>query len=358
MRDRKKILLAVGGTGGHIYPAQALARDLQKADEELEILFSGGRLASNPYFHHNAFPYREVQSCSPFREGPLKTALTLSKGVKESLSLCREFSPQLIVGFGSFHSFPLLVAARLKKIPYLLVESNALPGKVNRLFSPKALLSAVQFEEAGDTLRGKIVSAKIPFWAEGEKVSPSREEARRSFGLDPELLTLLVFGGSQGASSINEGMAALELGTSHQVLHFCGEEKEVGSLEESYRERGIRAHVRAFEKEMERAWAAADFAICRSGAGTINEMIAYGVPGVLIPWPHAADDHQHRNAEVISQTGGALLLAEKEMVSLSEKVGAGIQRIEEMRDALHLIKKQEKEELSKLVLRHIHEVVE
>jgi len=310
----KKILFAVGGTGGHLLPAQALARELT---EEYEVLFGGGKLSSNRYFHRDLFSYRDVASSTPLRGSPVRAAFELGRGVKQSLSLFKDYKPDLVVGFGSFHSFPILAAAKLKKVPYLLVEQNALPGRVNRLFASGALFSAIQFEEAKRFLKGKAQQATIPSWS---KEATEKGEARLYFDLDPDLFTLLAFGGSQGASAINVAVSRLSLQHPFQVLHFCGDESEVMGLKKVYRERGILACVKPFEKKMENAWSAADLAICRSGAATLAEMISYGVPAVLIPWPEATDDHQTKNAEALNGLGGAYLVAQSELDRLEETV--------------------------------------
>ncbi len=139
--SERYILFALGGTGGHLFPALSLARALKEKGRE-KLLFAGSGLASNSFFENEAFAYRELSAATPFSKRPLAAArslVTLSKGVREALALIRDIQPGLVIGFGSFHAFPLMMAARLKKIPYLLFEPNAFLGKVNRLFAKKAL---------------------------------------------------------------------------------------------------------------------------------------------------------------------------------------------------------------------------
>lgn len=344
---RKRILFAVGGTGGHLFPAQALARDLK---DSYEILFGGGRLSTNPFFEREIFSHREVRGSSPFRNNPLKAALELSKGVGQSLALLEEFNPHLLIGFGSFYSFPLLTAARIKKIPYLLVESNVLPGKVNRLFSSKAIFSAIQFEEASAHLKGKPILAKMPLWSKS-KEEKSKEAARAYFDLDPGLFTLLVLGGSQGALAINEAVAHLDFPFPCQVIHLCGKE---GDLEKRYREKGIKAVVKPFEKKMHLAWEAADLAICRSGAGTLTEILAFEVPAILIPWPGASENHQLKNACSFARSGGARVLKEEDIGHLRGEIEDILGNLGEMKEKLAGINRSSSiEELSVIVRKQL-----
>lgn len=347
---KKKILFAVGGTGGHLFAAQALARELQEAGT-CQVLFGGGNLSTNRYFHKDLFPYHDITSSTPFRHNWLSSIWQLGKGVRQSLSLVKEFVPDLIVGFGSFHSFPLLAAAQLKHIPYVLVEQNAMPGRVNRLFASRALFSAVQFQAAERFLKGKTVPAKIPLWA---KKRIPRAEARRFFHLDPNLFTLLVFGGSQGAKPINIAASRLSLNIPFQVIHLCGDAAEEMKLKNHYRERGVLACVKPFEEKMENAWSAADVAICRSGAATLAELLFFGVPAVLVPWPGATDDHQTTNAKGLSSLGGALLLEEKDIVLLSETVAGLMAKKPEMERILNDLQRSDVTmSLRELILKHL-----
>ena len=342
----KKILFAVGGTGGHLFPAQALARQLKEYHHE--ILFAGGRLGSNPFFNKLQFPFQEITSASPFRSNPFRASVQLLFGMRQSLHLLKEFSPDCIVGFGSFYSFPILAAARMRKIPYILVESNAHPGKVNRLFSAGAKLSSVQFEEASSGLKGQVLLAKMPFWSE---VTPSayldKEEAKKYFQLDPFRFTLLIFGGSQGAAVLNKAGALLEKDL--QVLHFCGKSHDPSELDAQYKKQGILASVKTFEEKMHVAWRAADLALCRSGAGTLNELIEFSVPAVLVPWPGSSENHQHKNAKALESRGGALLLEQSAIDTLPKVLESAREKLSTMRSCLEKVKQSRAIELHELI---------
>jgi len=311
---RKKIIIATGGTGGHVFPAQGLAKEL--AEKGFEILFAGGGLNHNRYFKREVFPYREVASSTLFRGNIFKSIWAIVKGVRESFKVLREFSPDVVVGFGSFYAFPVLLAAKLKKIPIVLFEPNAIPGKVNRFFSKWAVASAVQFSEAGKMMQGNCVEVKMPT---GERKRTSPSEARDYFYLAPDRFTFLVFGGSQGAQSINhffsEAIGLLEEERHQfQVIHVAGKAESAEIIRRKYEVFGIRSCVKAFEERMDLAWSAADLVVCRSGAATIAEQIAFEVPGILIPFPQATDDHQTKNALFVeAQVGGAVMCSEKEL---------------------------------------------
>lgn len=350
-----KVLFAVGGTGGHLFPAQALARDLRQSDPPVEVLFAGGRLATNPYFDQSLFPYREVASRSPSRGSLMLSLVQLTRGVRQSLLLIKEFKPSLVIGFGSFYSFPLLVAARLKKIPYLLVESNAIPGKVNRLFSASAKSSLLQFDACKQHLKGKCELADLPIWAsDPNEKTPTKEEALAYYGLEKGHFTLLVFGGSQGAMAINDAVSRLEVDFPIQVIHFSGGEED---LAKRYHERGIKAVVKQFEDKMEYAWKAADLAICRSGASTLREVMAYRVPAILVPWPGATDQHQLKNAKLFANEGASQLVLEKELKALSDAVHEAKQILSTMQGALKRMEQNYAGKgLAKLVHSHLEEI--
>jgi len=339
-----KIVFAVGGTGGHLFPAQALAKDLY--EEGHEILFAGGKLGMNPFFKKEQFPFQEIKGASPFRANPLKACLQLILGTFASVKLLKDFSPDYVIGFGSFYSFPILAAAFLKKIPYILVESNAHPGKVNRLFSKRAQFSALQYKEAAPHLKGKTHLTKIPLLTNSCPLDPS--EAKKYYGLDSSLFTLLIFGGSQGASSLNR--AAEQLSTQVQVLHFCGKGGKVEELKAQYKSKGVRASVKPFEERMDIAFQAADLALCRSGGGTVSELIEFTTPSILVPWPGATENHQHKNAQVLENRGGAIILEQQAIDSLPQAIEKAKDKLEQMRACLQKEKAKLPQPLKNLIM--------
>lgn len=337
----KRIIFAVGGTGGHLFPAQALARELQ---EEREIVFAGHGLLDNRYFNRTLFSYREIPSSTP-RKG-LRFLWDVGRGIVKSLQLFKELTPDLVIGFGSFHSFPLLVAARLQRVPYVLFESNAVAGRVNQLFAKQAMGIAIQFEEVNASLKKRGVAVDVPIWCKESHIT--REEARLHYGLDPSRRTLLIFGGSQGADAINR--AAKEMHSSFQIIHFTG--SSVEELRFFYEKRGVVAHVAAFEPQMQRAYLAADLAICRAGGVTLAELLAFELPALLIPWPGAADNHQEKNARLFAeQIRGGGWLAQRELSP--KKLSAWVEEVDliQMKENLAAYKKlAAKQPLAKWIL--------
>lgn len=296
-KKKMRVLIAAGGSGGHLFPAQQLRLALQS---DCEIFFAGHKLEGSPFFDREKIAYREIAS-APLKKGFIQAAW---KGFWQSLSLIRSFRPDVVVGFGSYHTFPLLLASVITRKKMVLFEANSELGKVNRFFSPFVKEIAFQF----DAFQKKGVLVPLLPWVLSSPRKVSSIEGRAYFGLHPEKNTLLVFGGSQGSSFFNRAMpsAVDQLGENYQVIHLTGK----GGSDVRYKTRAV---VKEFEEKMDMAYAAADIVICRSGAGTISELIQNQKPALLIPFPHAAEDHQRKNGEfLIEKTGGARLLLERE----------------------------------------------
>ncbi|MBS0634857.1 MAG: UDP-N-acetylglucosamine--N-acetylmuramyl-(pentapeptide) pyrophosphoryl-undecaprenol N-acetylglucosamine transferase [Verrucomicrobia bacterium] len=303
---RKRIVISAGGTGGHLFPAQNLAKELSDA----EIVFMAKGLATNSRFNksHN---YTDISS------GPiaLKSIYYICKGVIESTKALRAFKPDLVIGFGSYHSFPVLVAAKLLGIPIVLHEANSVPGKVNRLFSPFARVTGIFFPDSAKHLRGNIQRTDIPLKAEFQHENrPTKEDARRHYGLDEHVTTILVFGGSLGAKKLNELASASisKLSRPIQVIHFTGGPTE--AIKAQYNDANISSFVAEFEPNMQYAWAASDVVLSRSGASTVAEAITFAVPALFVPYPFATDAHQDKNADYVTrEIGGAVWHKEKDL---------------------------------------------
>lgn len=325
-------MIAAGGTGGHVFPAQAFAEEFKDRHPDAELLFAGAGLSTNPYFLKEKFSFVTILSATPAKSHPmafLKALGMLFKGWCQSIRLLWSFRPQLIVGFGSFHSFPLLAAAVVLRMPFILYESNCLPGRVNRLLSRFACFSAIQFSQASQHLKGKVLEAKMPIWKSSSKKTISREEAVAYYGLQQSIPTILIFGGSQGADAVNKTVAgafallAKRLLHPFQIIHLAGTQERADALITEYRSLGIVYCVKAFEEQMQQAWTAADMVICRAGAATLAEQIAYEVPGILIPFPYASEDHQRENAFFLEKhIGGGYCVLEKNLnpVILADRI--------------------------------------
>ena len=322
-----KIVIAGGGTGGHLFPALAVAEILQERGDEVVILISEKEIDALATKDRTEFRYEKLPGIgmpkifSPAIPGFLKR-------FNQGLSLCRalykKFQPEAVLGMGGFTSTAPILAGRLRKIPAFLHESNAIPGKANRLNARMVKTVFLGFGECaphfpnskcevtGTPIR-KALSQRVP-----------REVALEAFGLQEGRKTLLVMGGSQGAHGINEALIkALPLikELPLQVIHLAGLQDEQPVLA-NYRREGIPAYVSGFCHQMENAYSAADFAIARSGAASVSELSHFGIPSLLIPFPQAADDHQALNAKIFEKAGAASVLSQEETTAetLAEKV--------------------------------------
>lgn len=306
-----KILMAAGGSGGHIYPAMGLAADLLKHDPTVQVMFAAGGLAESPFFDREAFAWTSISAAPLPKKNPLKllkSCSTIAKGVWQSGRILSDFKPDLVIGFGSYHIFPVLLAAKLQRYPIALHEQNSKPGKVINLFSRQALMTGVYFPSAAKAVKGKSSLLMMPLRPGFSRNASTREEACKYFQLDPTVMTLLVFGGSQGAQFINRKIAQIvaeisKLGARFQVIHFTGNTADAEHVSSAYAAHRQKAVVKTLESRMDLAWRAADLAIVRAGAGTIAEQMEFEVPAIFIPYPHG-DGHQESNADFVVENAG------------------------------------------------------
>ncbi len=315
----KRVVISAGGTGGHLFPAQALASQLKEKIGSVDVLFMAKGLETNSRFKKGEYLFSDIPSGPISPKKLIFSLFSITYGIVKSFCLLRKFKPKVVIGFGSYHSFPVLVAAKLLGIDLILHEANSIPGKVNKLFSPYAAWTGIFFPDAAKYLSGKLRQTDIPLRTQfytNNRVT--REEAIRHYALEPDVCTVLVFGGSLGAKRLNElAFEALSMVQKKvQVLHFTGSKDTAQSLQDAYAKAHIKAHVAPFESSMHYAWAAADLAITRSGASTVAEAITYTVPTIFVPYPHSADGHQDKNAEYVATgIGGALTFQEKDLTS-------------------------------------------
>lgn len=328
-----KVLIAAGGSGGHLLPAQQLARELKK---NAEILFAGYRIDASPYFDQSGFAYQAISS-APIRfsvKGLYTFFIQAGKGIFQSIQLIRRYQPDVVVGFGSFHSFPTLFAAYILRRKIILFEANCLLGKVNRFFAHDAKFVATQFSLQKERSNQRLVPL-LP-WSEQKKL-PDKKLAIQELGLADDRPIFLIFGGSQGAAFLNRTIPSM-LPKNAQAIHLAGNREAALDVAERYKKEKIPAIVKSFESDMPKVYAAADFVICRSGAGTIAEMIRYQLPSLLIPFPAASDDHQTINAEFLAKKiYGATMLSERDAdaKAISEKLAELMQDAAEYKKALN-----------------------
>lgn len=314
----KKVLIVTGGTGGHIYPALGLAEELASLMDNCSIHLAGDDLQKSPFL--NTVPY--ALHSIPAARFHVKNVFHISKGIGMSLKLLSDLKPDTVVGFGSFHTFPLLVAACIKKIPFVLHEGNAIPGKVNKLMSRFSSFTAVQFPDAMPYLKGEKKEALLPLRKNLQTLAISPEAARESLRLDPSRFTILIFGGSLGATFLNRLMEeSLPLMNGRfyplQFIHITGNQPEqCQNMLRAYQKSGWPHFVASYHHDMGTLWKAADLCISRSGASTLREMIAFEVPSILIPYPFATENHQVKNAAFLSKrVGGAFMALQHEFTS-------------------------------------------
>lgn len=314
--------LAGGGTGGHLFPALAIGRALAGGRARARLLFvgsAGGPERGAVEGEGWAFAGLTVRGVTGV--GPTRAARALAKiprAVWQSRRALREFGAEVVVGTGAYVSAPVVLAARSLGVAALLHEQNAVPGRANRLLARWARPAAVavgmpvaagffpgsRVEVTGNPVRPEVMA--------GERAS-----ARAGLGIAPDAVVPLVFGGSQGAHRINQAMleALRDLEAERHrlhVIHATGA-REVEGVREGYGGLGFRATVAPFIRDMGAAYAAADFAICRAGAITLAELAAVGMPGLLVPYPFAADDHQRLNADAFVRAGAARMVLDREL---------------------------------------------
>jgi UDP-N-acetylglucosamine--N-acetylmuramyl-(pentapeptide) pyrophosphoryl-undecaprenol N-acetylglucosamine transferase len=310
-------VIAAGGTGGHLFPGLAVGEVLIArghrvmliiSEKEIDSLATQGRTD----FRIERVPGVGLQSKSPV--ALLKFVLKFRAGLRHVKALYRDFAPQAVLGMGGFTSTGPLLAGRARKIPTFVHESNAIPGKSNRLNARIVTRVLLGFEECAKFFpAGKCTVTGTPIRTSLTN-RLDKMQALAAFGLAPGRPTLLVMGGSQGAHGLNQAMldSLFHVGTTpFQVIHLAGKQDEE-LVRHTYKREHINAFVAAFHHRMEEAYSAADFAISRSGAASLTELSHFALPSILIPYPFAAEDHQTFNANIFERAGAATLLKERE----------------------------------------------
>jgi len=309
-------VVACGGTGGHLFPGLAVAEVLRKRGHDVMLFISEKEIdtlaLSSSDFRLERLP--TIGLPSPFSP----TIVRFMQRFNESLSQCRRiyrnYKPHVVLGMGGFTSTAPVLAGRMRGIPTFIHESNAIPGKANRLTARMVRAVLLGFKECAQffpKVRTEVTGT--PIRTELQRIERGR--ARAKLGLREDLRTLLVMGGSQGASGINQAiikaLPSLQ-GQPLQVIHLSGARDE-RLVADNYQRENIPAYVAAFHHAMEEVYSAADFAIARSGAASLSELAAFSLPSVLIPFPYGADDHQTRNAEIFTRADAAIMLREAEI---------------------------------------------
>lgn len=304
-----RIAISCSGSGGHIFPALSLAERLKKERQDLEVIFflPKNRLTSS-IFESQVF---EVEFSSVKRSIPY-----LVKSFFKSLHLLRSFKPQVVIGFGGYETFSLLLEAKILGISTLIHEQNVISGKCNRILSYFVDRICISFPETRDYFskinQRKIIFTGIPLRRDIGRVS--KEESLEFFNLDSDKFTLLVTGGSQGSSRINSvflEILKLMQKDNIQVIHITGF-KDYKYVKDFYQKIEIKSCVFDFLDKMNYAYGAADLIVCRAGAVTLAEITFCGLASVLIPYPYAYS-HQVANALSLASKGAAVLIEDKRL---------------------------------------------
>lgn len=312
------IVIAAGGTGGHLYPAIALAREFLRRDPSAKILFVGTtRGIESKVLAHEGFELALIMAKPVMGKGlmdAVQGVLSVPLGLWQSLEILRRCRADLVIGVGGYTSPTVLAAAALKRIPRVILEPNAYPGMANKVVAPFAQRIFLAFESAATSFdRRKIRVVGSPI--RQEFLAPvAQHEGPSPLGTGP---CLLIFGGSQGAKAINsaviDGLAVLtERIPGLAIVHQTGE-ADHRRVSEAYQKLRVNADVVPFLYDMPTVLRNADLVVARAGAMTIAELTACGKPAILIPLPTAIYDHQMKNARAMEAAGGATVLPQPEL---------------------------------------------
>jgi UDP-N-acetylglucosamine--N-acetylmuramyl-(pentapeptide) pyrophosphoryl-undecaprenol N-acetylglucosamine transferase len=308
-----RVVIAGGGTGGHLYPGIAVARELLARRPDAVITFAGtSRGIESRVVPREGFALDVLRSVGLKGTSPaalVRGLAILPRSLLDAWGIISRRSPSLVIGVGGYSSGPVVLAAALRGVPTLLLEQNAVPGLTNRLLSRIVSAAAVTFESTASFFgrRGFVA---------GNPVRPEFFATESEPGPQGGLPRVLIFGGSQGAHAINVAMVEasprLAAAGGMDITHQTGE-RDLELVRSAYGAAGLTARVEPFLFAMDREMKRADVIVCRAGATTIAELTAAGRAAILIPLPTAADDHQRRNAEILTKDGAAEMIEQKDL---------------------------------------------
>ncbi len=312
------IAIAGGGTGGHLFPALAVGEVLLDRGHQVLIFISEKEVDALATRGRTEFRFEKLPSVGmPKLLSP--AIFRFFRQFNASLAPCRrvfgEFQPDAVLGMGGFTSTPPILAGKMRGVPTFVHESNAIPGKANRLNARLVDRVLLGFEECARYFpAGKCTATGTPVRRSLLERLP-RKAALATFGLEEGRTTIAVMGGSQGAHGVNEAVRrslGRFGGVGVQFIHLSGPQDE-DALRAAYTAAGVPAYVAPFCHQMEAVYSAADLAVARSGAASLSEIAHYGIPSLLIPYPFAAENHQQFNAEIFARAGAATVLKEAEI---------------------------------------------
>ena len=355
-----KIIVTAGGTAGHLLPAQKLADQFIK--DKNRVIFVGKGLKNNYNFKKDKYIYKNISSGAFNKKKFFFSIFSIFKGFLQSIFILYKIKPDVVVGFGSFHTFPILMASVLLKKPIVLFEANIFLGKVNRFFAKHAHAIALQFKNDKIKKYKNIEMVNIWPWEE-KKIYEDKEVYKKKIGLK-KMFTIFIFGGSLGADFFNKKIIDIvallkKKKMFFQIIHLTGKGKIV---KKKYEDLNIFHLTKDYEENIEKFFLASDLCICRAGAGTICELIHYEIPSILIPYPYASENHQKMNADFFCKEikGGYVFSQEKiDVLNFSEKIYELMMqedKMEKIKKNLRTFKKKQMRENRKHLLDIVYKV--
>jgi UDP-N-acetylglucosamine--N-acetylmuramyl-(pentapeptide) pyrophosphoryl-undecaprenol N-acetylglucosamine transferase len=319
------VLIAAGGTGGHIFPGLALADAILAREPSAHVAFVGTpRGLESSLIPKAGYQLHLVDMVPVANASKLRVPFALTRSVMQARRLLKVNAADVAVGMGGYASAPLVLAARLKSVPSLIHESGAILGRANALAAHFTRHVALAFEDTAGKLPSKVRPRVVgmplgPQFSSFDRAG-LRKEARIAFGIPEDKSALFVMGGSLGAAHLNElavDLAGRWKERDDVAIVIKAGQDHAAKVDEALVANGGDAVARciSFFERMDQAYAAADLGLCRAGAGTVAEVAVTGLPSILVPYPHAIDDHQTLNAGALVRAGGAVLIPDGELDS-------------------------------------------
>lgn len=354
----RRVIISGGGTGGHIYPAITIVKAMAQL-EPAEFLYVGTKDGlESTLIPKEGIPFATLDICGLDRQLTLRNFITLGKTVTSMIKakiILHRFKPDVVIGTGGYVCGPMLMAASISGIPTLIQEQNVIPGITNTILSRFVTVVALGYEEATSRFgkKAKLVTTGNPVRA--DVLTATREQGQQVLHLKPGIFTVLVAGGSRGARSINMAMVEVHRRFKEdqniQILHVTGDkeyDRVVNKLDgiTTAGHYGVGSYIIPYLHEMPKALAAADLAVFRAGAVGLAELTVRGVPSILVPYPHAAEDHQTYNAQALVRSGAAKMIVDnlltgKELVEEIEHLRADTTTLQRMSIASKALGKPE-----------------
>jgi len=356
-----RIILSGGGTGGHIYPALAIAQGLKERLPSVDLLYIGTRQGMESKLVPEAgLEFKHIDITSINRNSMLKASKSIIRfpvSFFQSWDIIKKFAPDVVIGTGGYVSFPVVMAASFYKCKTLIHEQNAYPGLANRNLAKRVDCVLITFEEARQFLKSKrIVLTGLPVRKEISEVD--LQKAAMRLGFSRNKFTLVAFGGSQGAKSINQAM--IEVIEKYrqedmQVIWITGE-NNYSEINEKLKmtkpkSQKLKLLVFSYMHNMQDALAVADLAVCRAGASTLSELALLGLPAIFVPYPYAAENHQEKNARSLVRKKAAEMIIDEFLDG--DTLGQKINKIKDNRNTLEQMRANMKQQAKPKALENI-----